>query len=141
MSESTGNSIIVNEPLKEQDRAPMFPQACEVPGEPPVKHVPVSEAIRYRKRAQAAEKELDELKQAHEKQAEELAGMKDEVEQLKAAVLNDPSLQSNAVKTQGVKESRTSGVRTMLQNAARQAADSGSRADMQEYLRLRRNYL
>ena len=44
------------------------------------KLVPVGEAIRYRKRAQAAEKELSELKEAHEKQGKELAGLKEKAE-------------------------------------------------------------
>ena len=122
------------------------------------KRVPVSEAIRYRKRAQAAEKELLELKERHDKQSEELAALKEiragnvsdrsgQAESLKTPSLlqSTPPLQgeslNKAVKTQGVKETRTSGARGLLQNAAKQAAGSGSRSDVQEYLRIRRSYV
>lgn len=110
------------------------------------KLVPVSEAIRYRKRAQAAEKELGELKASYEKQERELAALKEQAEgsentarqSLTAAPGSSPG---NHHKTQGVKEVRTTGTRSMLQHAAKQAAGSGSRADVQEYLRLRRAYV
>lgn len=107
------------------------------------KLVPVGEAIRYRKRAQAAEKELSELKQTHEQQADELSVLKEKVQQLEEAAEQSAadSVKDTHHKTQGVKESRTGGARTLLQNAARQAADTGSRADVQEYLRLRRNFV
>ena len=117
------------------------------------KLVPVSEAIRYRKRAQAAEKELGELKELHEKQGEEFEQLKQEVELLKtpsgpstpSPLRGTPPLQgeslSSTVKTQGVKETRTGGARTMLQTAAKQAAHSGSRTDVQEYLRIRRSFV
>jgi len=45
------------------------------------------------------------------------------------------------VKTQGVKETRTGGARGMLAAAAGRASQSGSRADLQEYLRARRGYV
>lgn len=114
------------------------------------KLVPVSEAIRYRKRAQAAEKELDELKERLEQQGGQVEQLKQEVETLKTPApvregesrLQASSLVPQAsVKTQGVKETRTTGTRTLLQHAAKQAAVSGSRTDVQEYLRLRRNFV
>lgn len=95
--------------------------------------VPVSEAIRYRKRAQAAEKELSELKELHDTQARELEQLKEQVEAEAAA--------NAASMTQGVKETRTGGARNRLEAAATRAAESGKRADVQEYLRLRRNYV
>jgi hypothetical protein len=107
------------------------------------KLVPVSEAIRYRKRAQAAEKELGELKERLEQQQAEFEEMKQEVEALNTcSTSQDSSLIPHvSTKTQGVKESRTGGARTMLQTAARQAVGTGSRADVQAYLRLRRQYV
>jgi len=118
------------------------------------KLVPVSEAIRYRKRAQAAEKELSELKELHEKQKEELKAMNNSMERQRHDKTTDtgspiPALALRAadnnaappVKTQGVKETRTSGARNVLQAAARQAAGSGSRKDVQEYLRIRRCFV
>ena len=119
----------------------------ELPEDEPVveeKLVPVSESIRYRKRAQAAEKELSELKESHDEQNVQLAQLKEQVESLQDAVkesLAAATENDNGQKTQGVKETRTGGARSMLQNAAKRAADSGSRSDVQEYLRLRRAYV
>ena len=120
---------------------------AELPEDKPVveeKLVPVSEAIRYRKRAQAAEKELSELKESHNEQSEQLAQLKEQVEGLQDAVkqsLAAAAENGNGQKTQGVKGTRTGGARSTLQTAAKQAADSGSRSDVQEYLRLRRNFV
>jgi hypothetical protein len=110
------------------------------------KLVPVSEAIRYRRRAQAAEKELGELKESYEKQEQELAALKEQAETLENTARQSlaaapGSSPGNNHKTQAVKEARTMGTRSMLQHAAKQAAGSGSRADVQEYLRLRRQYV
>lgn len=108
------------------------------------KLVPVSEAIRYRRRAQAAEKELGELKASYDKQERELAALKEQAPAAAGPAANIPAPAGQTdgpVKTQGVKEARTTGTRTMLQQAAKQAAGSGSRADVQEYLRLRRAYV
>ena len=105
------------------------------------KLVPVGEAIRYRKRAQAAEKELEELKVSHQKQDDELTSLKEQLEAVQDGRVSDRPGESGTVRTQGVKEARATGTRSVLQNAARQAAGSGSRADVQEYLRLRRNFL
>jgi len=123
------------------------------------KLVPVVEAIRYRRRAQAAEKELAELKEVHEKQGRELAGLREKMEgglkDTPSPLRGTPPLQGEsvvvgtahptgeraAVKTQGVKETRTGGARVMLAAAAGRAAKSGSRVDLQEYLRARRQYV
>jgi len=139
------------------------------------KLVPVVEAIRYRRRAQAAEKELAELKEVHEKQGKELAGLREKMEgglkdtpsplrgtpplQGESFLVGDhggaplrqgesvvvgtahPTGERAAVKTQGVKETRTGGARVMLAAAAGRAAKSGSRVDLQEYLRARRQYV
>jgi len=151
--------------------------------------VPVSESIRYRKRAQAAERkneilseQLSRAKDEASKTAERLgatqaekelmeklaaagsvdleaslllaksrAGGSDEkdldavVESLrrdKAYLFSGGGSQSAAVtpKTAGVKE-RISGGRTVLEDSARRAASTGSRIDLQEYLKARRNYL
>lgn len=153
-----------------------------------VKYVPVAESIRYRKRAQSAEKQLEDLneqltqaKSAAAKMTEKLneiqleqnlmrklaaAGTVD----LETAVLiaksrteGDSGADINGVIEQLKKEKqylfrqkdfdtpaikKTAGVRqrvqnsqTFLERAAKKAATTGSRTDLQEYLKLRRNYL
>lgn len=47
---------------------------------------------------------------------------------------------SAATKTAGVRDRLVSG-QTILEKAAKKAAGTGSRADLQEYLKLRRNFL
>lgn len=155
--------------------------------EPSQKLVDVSEAIRYRKRAQAAEHRKTVLEQELvEKQAEverlnqnlsqmtierqlidnlvsagvrdleaaviigrtKLADGKettaaDVVEQLrkeKSYLFNEAQAVAVSTKTSGVKDrlSQTTGA---LERAAKKAADTGSRADLQEYLRVRRNFV
>jgi hypothetical protein len=101
------------------------------------KPVPTGEVIGYRVRAQAAEKELSELKELYEKQGQELAELKGQIESSGDLT---PAVNASC-KTQGVKESRAGGSRAMLEGAARRAAESGSRADIQEYLRARRRYV
>lgn len=150
------------------------------------KLVPVGEAIRYRKRAQGAEKQIgaleQELKTSREKN-EQLAGELDEmkleqklvasltaagVSDLEAAVLiararmkgsggdvdsvveqlrKEKSylfdgLETRAVasKTAGIKE-RKSGGQSVLERAAKRAATSGNRADVQEYMKVRRQFV
>ena len=107
------------------------------------KLIPVSEAIRYRKRAQGAEKELLELKEMHEKQSEELAALKGNAEESENTAKQNLTVAPGKIshKTQGVKEIRTGGARNLLQTAAKQAAGSGSRSDVQEYLRVRRSFV
>lgn len=176
MSQNNEDEVILSETTAGQD---------EVGG---VKLVPVTEPIRYRKRAQAAEKRSEIL-------AEQLAQAKSENSQiseqlrvtqaeqqlmcklaaastrdLEAAVLvakermrgsDDADLdgvveqlkkekqylfesRSNelvtAKKTASVKE-RVQTSRGVLEKAAERAAETGNRADLQEYLKLRRNFV
>lgn len=148
--------------------------------------VPVSESIRYRKRAQSAEKknealseQLAEARSEASKLSEQLneikieqklteklavagavdletavliakAKMKDEteadlegvVEQLKKEKQylfdSESGRGIGSQKTSGVKE-RMVNNRTALARAAKKAAVTGNRADLQEYLKLRRN--
>lgn len=149
--------------------------------------VPVSEAIRYRKRAQVAEKQLElvekELGQSKEKnevltrQIDEArveqtlvaklsaAGAKDleaamlmaktrlngsdegdvdsVVEQLrkdKGYLFGDLEAREVASKTSGAKD-RLPGGRRVLEGAAKRAAASGNRNDVQEYMRIRRQFV
>lgn len=153
-----------------------------------LKLVPVAESIRYRKRAQSAEKKAETLaeqlakaKSEAKKMAEQLsnvrfeqeltrklaaagtvdietavllakARIKDEaevdlesvVEQLKRekqylfAGNSDGTL--TAKRTAGVKD-RMQNSQTILGRAAKKAATTGNRTDLQEYLRLRRNFI
>ena len=149
------------------------------------KLVPVGEAIRYRKRAQSAEQELEtlgrELKTSKE-QGEQLteklqqlesenamtmelvsAGaidleaammmtktrikdgddVKDVVEQLRADkgyLFVERAEQAVLPRTSGVKHKRGGAV-AGLEAAAKRAASSGSRADVQEYLKVRRQFV
>ena len=151
------------------------------------KVVPIAESIRYRRRAQSAEKKLEELTeqlakaktqtaklseqlsdiQAEQKLTRKLAAagtndletalliakarMRDQkdadldnvIEQLKNEKQYLFAGNSGAVtsqKTASAKE-RTPDMYTILAKAAKKAATTGSRADLQEYLKLRRNYL
>ncbi|HBG27484.1 MAG: hypothetical protein A2Y10_02825 [Planctomycetes bacterium GWF2_41_51] len=151
------------------------------------KLVDVSEAIRYRKRAQLAEQkkalleqELADRKSEVEKLNKNLsqmnverqliekfvsAGVKDldaaliigksriendskitaqdVVEQLikeKGYLFNETQSALASAKTSGVKD-RLSGTTGALERAAKKAAKSGSRTDLQEYLRTRRNFV
>lgn len=176
MSQNNEDEVILSETTAGQD---------EVGG---VKLVPVTEPIRYRKRAQAAEKRCEIL-------AEQLAQVKSESSQiseqlrviqaeqqlmcklatagtldLEAAVLvakermrgsDDADLDGvveqlkkekqylfesranelvTAKKTASVKE-RVQSSRGVLEKAAERAAETGNRADLQEYLKLRRNFV
>jgi len=148
------------------------------------KLVPVAEAIRYRKRAQSAEKEAAGLTEEVSRLREANGRLSAEVEELRtdgaltaafvsagvvdleAAMLmarsrmeKEEGLDATAVaealrkekgylfgarsgptasgKTAGVKEKGAVGPR-VLEDAARQAAASGSRVDVHEYMRRRR---
>jgi len=152
-----------------------------------LKLVPVAESIRYRKRAQSAEKkaemlneQLTEAKSQAAKMSEQLNNTRLEQKlmrrlnaagavDLEAAVLiakaklegdNDADLdglikhlrkekqylfaETNdamaAKKTAGARE-RMQNSQTVLERAAKKAATTGNRTDLQEYLKLRRNYL
>ncbi len=153
-----------------------------------LKLVPVSESIRYRKRAQSAEKkaevlaeQLGQVQGQNLEMAEQLNEMKVEQElmrklavsgavDLEAAILiaktridgkEDVDLDGvveqlksekqylfgaehivglTAQKTSGVKD-RTQNSRSVLERAAKRASRTGNRADLQEYLKLRRNFV
>ncbi len=150
--------------------------------------VDVSEAIRYRKRAQSAEQKQAQLEQELAENRAEVerlnknlsqmtverqlieklvsAGVRDlevaviigrarlesdkkttvtdAVEQLKkekSYLFSDTGFTAAAsTKTSGVKD-RLSGTTGTLERAAKKAASSGSRADLQEYLRARKNFM
>jgi hypothetical protein len=155
-----------------------------------MKLVPVAESIRYRKRAQSAEKKVEDL-------TEELAQVKSEATKIserlsdieaerklmsKLAAAGSVDLETalllararmegkteadldgvieqlkkekqylfggaggvvTAKKTAGAKGSGYGGTnnQTVLEKAAKRAAATGSRMDLQEYLKLRRNFL
>ena len=153
-----------------------------------VKLVPVAESIRYRKRAQSAEKKVETLAAALAEAQREAAKTAERlnniaVEQklmrklaaagtvdMEAAVLVGQArmegkteadldgvieqLQKEkqylfggrgcsalaAKKTAGVRERGTNN-QTVLEKAAKKAATTGSRTDLQEYLKLRRNLI
>ncbi len=151
------------------------------------KLVPLTESIRYRRRAQSAEKkneelsaELEQTKAELSEAAEELASIKTEQEltrklsaagasDLEAAVLlaksrlegSDSKDVDNCIEqlkkekqylfgragTTNLTVKKTSGVKnravgqSVLEQAAKKAAGSGDRRDLQEYLKLRRNVL
>jgi len=156
-------------------------------GDDNLKLVPVSESIRYRRRAQSAEKKIEILaEQLAEAKAEakeaavqlrsiqveqELirkltaagtvdmetavllakARIEDETEvdmdsvigQLKSEkqyLFRGTSGALTAKKTAGAKE-RAEGSQTVLERAAKKAATTGNRTDLQEYLKLRRNFV
>jgi len=153
-----------------------------------LKLVPVAESIRYRKRAQSAEKRneilAEQLNQAEskvKKVAEQLskvqfekslthklaaagvvdletavliaktrmedsneAGLDGVIEQLKKEkqylFRNDNNEVTAAQRTSGAKD-RETGNQAVLERAAKTAATTGNRTDLQEYLKLRRNFL
>ncbi len=151
------------------------------------KLVPVAESIRYRKRAQIAEKKIEVLTeqlakantnttqmseqlgsiQAEQRLMRKLAAagssdlettvliakarMQDQsevdldglIEQLKKEkqyLFAGTSRIPTAKKTAGARE-RMSGSQAIIEKAAKKAAATGSRTDLQEYLKLRRDYL
>lgn len=150
------------------------------------KMTPVSEAIRYRKRAQQAEKQLAELTEELSQQRQraetldqqlstvrrqqllrealaaagatdmeaamllgqsrlegdegaDIAGVVEQLCAEKAYLFAAPGDRPGSGKTAGVRHRADS--RISLDGAATRAAKSGNRADMQEYLRLRRAYV
>ena len=152
-----------------------------------LKLVPVTESIRYRKRAQSAEKrgeilteQLARAKSESTEMAEQLRNVQVEQEltrklaaagtvDLEAAVLlakaklkarDDGDLESVieemrkekqylfAGSSAGKTSQRTAGAKDRIQNsqailerAAKKAATTGNRTDLQEYLKLRRNFV
>jgi hypothetical protein len=154
------------------------------------KLVPVAESIRYRKRAQSAEKKVEDLteqlaqaksqvtkitEQLSDTQAEhkltrklaaagsidletavlltkarmegkEQADLDVVIEQLKNEkqyLFGGAAATVTTKKTAGAKESAFGGTsnQTALEKAAKRAATTGNRTDLQEYLKLRRNFL
>jgi hypothetical protein len=160
-----------------------------------MKLVPVTESIRYRKRAQSAEKKVEALTeqlaeaksqlttmseqlsniQAEQKLTRKLAAagtvdmetavllakakmegqteadldsvieqLKNEKQYLFVPLLSFESKKGGGTvrtkKTAGVKERMTNN-QTVLERAAKKAATTGNRTDLQEYLKLRRNFM
>lgn len=89
----------------------------------------------------ASDGELAALKAAH---AEEMAALREQIAGLRDAVKAHLSAASEfeesggPPKTAGVKELRQAGPRAMLSAAASAAQQSGHRADVQAYMRVRR---
>ena len=154
--------------------------------------VPVAESIRYRKRAQSAEKKLEVLveqlaqaqtqtaqlsEQLNSAQAEQkllrqlaaagavdletavllakermakarvegqsqadAAGVIEQLKKEKHYLFGGAGAGAAPAKTAGAKD-RLASNETILERAAKRAATSGSRTDLHEYLRLRRNFL
>jgi hypothetical protein len=149
--------------------------------------VPVAESIRYRKRAQSAEKKIEELTeqlaqaktqtaelseqlsdiQTEQKLTQQLvaagavdletavliararlqdkddADVTNVIEQLKKEkqfLFNTASPSPAPTKTAGARD-RVTNSQTLLEKAAKKAATTGSRTDLHEYLKLRRNFL
>jgi hypothetical protein len=149
--------------------------------------VPVAESIRYRKRAQSAEKKLEVLAeqlaqaqtqtaqlseqlnsvQAEQKLVRQLAaagavdletavliakarmqgqtqadaaGVIEQLKKEKQYLFGGAGAGAAPAKTAGARDRLTSN-ETILERAAKKAATSGSRTDLHEYLRLRRNFL
>ena len=153
----------------------------------PTRLVPVAESIRYRKRAQSAEKKLevltDQLAQAKAENvelSEQLANIETEQKLMRqlaaegtadletAVLIAKARIQGQSEKdVDGVIEQlkkekqylfggtggsvtpgKTAGARdrvvnnqTLLERTAKKAATTGNRADLHEYLKLRRNFL
>jgi hypothetical protein len=152
-----------------------------------LKLVPVAESIRYRKRAQSAEKRTEVLSEQLAAANQKVSELSEQLNSLQteqkltrkltaagavdletAVLIAKARLQGNAqanvdevvnqlkkekqylfdgagetvtpIKTAGAKE-RTSHGQAVLEGAAKKAARSGNRADLQEYLKLRRNFL
>jgi len=152
-----------------------------------MKLVPVAESIRYRKRAQTAEKKLESLtKQLAQAKAQttklseqlsdiqteqklmrklaasgavdletavliakarmqeqdqaDLDGVIEQLKEQKQYLFGGTGGTMAAKKTAAAKE-RMPNSQTILERAAKKAATTGNRADLQEYLKLRRNFL
>ena len=152
-----------------------------------LKLVPVAESIRYRKRAQSAEKKIETLaeqlaqaKSQASETAKELSSIRVEqklthklaaagaidletavliakakieteteadldgvIEQLKKEkqyLFARTGAAATAKKTAGAKD-RMQNSQTILERAAKKAATTGNRTDLQEYLKLRRNFV
>jgi len=159
----------------------------DVDGSDAAKLVPVTESIRYRRRAQSAEKKAQSLTEQLAEASQKIAQMSQEVGELhveqkltrrlaaagaidletvllvakarmegktdadvdscveqlrkeKAHLFSGPVEVPSPRKTAGVKD-RAGQARTALEQAAKRAAKTGRRADLQHYLKLRRDVL
>ena len=151
------------------------------------KLVPVAESIRYRKRAQSAEKKIEnlteELAQAKSQASEiarelssirieqklasklaaagaidvetavliakakmgedteaDLDGVVGQLKKEKQYLFSGTAAVATTKKTAGAKD-RIQNSQAVLERAAKRAATTGNRTDLQEYLKLRRNYI
>jgi hypothetical protein len=151
------------------------------------KLVPVTESIRYRKRAQSAEKKIEtlaeQLAQARSQVSEmakelnsvrveqklthklvaagaidietamlvakakiedeteaDLDGIIQQLKKEKQYLFSGTSATATTKKTAGAKD-RIQNNQTILERAAKKAATTGNRTDLQEYLKLRRNFV
>ncbi|MHC4193481.1 MAG: hypothetical protein ACYSP9_04815 [Planctomycetota bacterium] len=152
-----------------------------------LKLVPVVESIRYRKRAQNAEKKVEalaeQLAQAEARACEmaarleaihvegdltrrlaaagvvdvetavliaktkvegkteaEIDGVIEQLKREKQYLFSEPFTSAAPKKTAGAKD-RIQRDQTILEKAAKKAATTGSRTDLQEYLKMRRNFV
>jgi hypothetical protein len=152
-----------------------------------MKLVPVTESIRYRRRAQSAEKQVEDLSEQLAQAESQAAKMSEQLNEIRlernlmrklaaagavdleiAVLIAKDRLESDnnadhdsvieqlrkekqclftagketlaAKKTSGVKD-RVQNSQTVLEKAAKKAATTGSRTDLQQYLKLRRNYV
>ena len=177
------SQIDAREDILSEDKAEHLDSTTES-----LKFVPVAESIRYRRRAQSAEKKVEtlteqlmEVKSQVQKTAEQLSGVQKEQElmrklaaggavDLETAVLvakarvggqsdvdlddcveqlkkekrylfgNNNGGTSAAQKTAGARD-HVQNSQTILERAAKKAATTGNRTDLQEYLKLRRNFV
>jgi glutamate mutase epsilon subunit len=151
------------------------------------KLVPVAESIRYRKRAQSAEKKIEELTEQlsqakakttelseqlsdvqteqklmrqlaaagavdlettvliararlQDKEEADVTGVIEQLKKEKQFLFNAGSPGASPTKTAGARD-RVTNNQTLLEKAAKKAAATGSRTDLHEYLKLRRNFL
>jgi glutamate mutase epsilon subunit len=151
------------------------------------KLVPVAESIRYRKRAQSAEKKIEELTEQlsqakakttelseqlsdvqteqklmrqlaaagavdlettvliararlQDKEEADVTGVIEQLKKEKQFLFNAGSPGASPMKTAGARD-RVTNNQTLLEKAAKKAAATGSRTDLHEYLKLRRNFL
>jgi hypothetical protein len=128
--------------------------------------VPVAESIRYRKRAQSAEKKIEELTELlaqakaqttehsvdletavliararlQDKDDADVSGMIEQLKKEKQFLFTAGSPGPAPTKTAGARD-RVTNSQTLLERAAKKAATTGNRTDLHEYLKLRRNYL
>jgi hypothetical protein len=174
-------------PIETQEKFSSETEAGQSDGEG-LKLVPVGESIRYRKRAQSAEKKVEDLSEQLAESRSQAGEMVEQLRSIKtdqeltlklakagaldvetAALLAKARVEAQEgtdvdevieqlkkekrylfggqqggaaglQKTAGVRD-KTSNSQTVLERAAKKAATTGNRTDLQEYLRLRRNFV